>query len=81
MYNMGLVHFDQATKHCLLALNMRAPLSLVLSLSQAQAGRTTTAYLCTGGLVRLYTCGSRNRLWCTACDVKQHHRRSIKNRL
>jgi hypothetical protein len=38
MYNTSLVHFDQATKHCLLALNMRAPLSLVLSLSQAQAG-------------------------------------------
>jgi hypothetical protein len=35
---MGLVHFDQATKHYLLALYMRAPLSLVLSLSQAQAG-------------------------------------------
>jgi hypothetical protein len=34
MYNMGLVHFNQATKHCLLALNMRALLSLVLSLSQ-----------------------------------------------
>jgi hypothetical protein len=30
MYNMGLVHFDQATKHCLLALYMRAPLTLVL---------------------------------------------------
>jgi hypothetical protein len=44
-------------------------------------GVTTTAYLCTGGLVRLYTGGFRNRLWCTACDVKQHHRRSIKNRL
>jgi hypothetical protein len=42
---------------------------------------TTTAHLCTGGLVRHYTGGSRNRLWCTACDVKQHHRRSIKNRL
>jgi hypothetical protein len=42
---------------------------------------TTTAYLCTGGLVRHYTGGSRNRLWCTACDVKQHHRWSIKNRL
>jgi hypothetical protein len=38
MYHMGLVHFDQATKHCLLTLYMRAPLSLVLSLSQAQAG-------------------------------------------
>jgi hypothetical protein len=35
---MGLVHFDQATKHCLLALNMWAPLSLVLSLNQAQTG-------------------------------------------
>jgi hypothetical protein len=35
MYHMGLVHFDQETKHCLLALYMRAPLSLVLSLSQA----------------------------------------------
>jgi hypothetical protein len=45
------------------------------------ATTTTTAYLCTGGLVRHYTGGSRNRLWCTACDVKQHHRRSIKNRL
>jgi hypothetical protein len=31
--------------------------------------------------VSLYTDGSRNRLWCTDCDVKQHHRRSIKNRL
>jgi hypothetical protein len=41
---------------------------------------TTTANLCTGGLVRLFTGGSRNRLWCTDCDVKQHHRRSIKNR-
>jgi hypothetical protein len=37
MYNMGLVHFDQATKHYLLAMYMRAPLSLVLSPSQAQA--------------------------------------------
>jgi hypothetical protein len=35
---MGLIHFDQATKHCLLTLYMRAPLSLILSLSQAQAG-------------------------------------------
>jgi hypothetical protein len=34
---MGLVHFDQATKHYLLALYMQALLSLVLSLSQAQA--------------------------------------------
>jgi hypothetical protein len=38
MYNMGLVHFDQATKHCLVALYIRAPLSLVLSLGQTQAG-------------------------------------------
>jgi hypothetical protein len=38
MYNMDLVHFDQATKHCLVALYIRAPLSLVLSLGQAQAG-------------------------------------------
>jgi hypothetical protein len=38
MYNMSLVHFDQATKHCLVALYIRAPLSLVLSLGQAQAG-------------------------------------------
>jgi hypothetical protein len=38
MCHMGLVHFDQATKHFGLALYMRAPLSLVLSLSQAQAG-------------------------------------------
>jgi hypothetical protein len=42
---------------------------------------TTTVNLCTGGPISLYTGGSRNRLWCTACDVKQHHRRSIKNRL
>jgi hypothetical protein len=42
---------------------------------------TTTVNLYTGGPVSLYTGGSRNRLWCTACDVKQHHRRSIKNRL
>jgi hypothetical protein len=42
---------------------------------------TTTGILCTGGPVSLYTGGSRNRLWRTACDVKQHHRRSIKNRL
>jgi hypothetical protein len=42
---------------------------------------TTTVNLCTGGPVSLYTGGSRNRLWCTDCDVKQHHRRSIKNRL
>jgi glutathione S-transferase len=42
---------------------------------------TTTGILYTGGPVSLYTGGSRNRLWCTACDVKQHHRRSIKNRL
>jgi hypothetical protein len=34
---------------------------------------TTTINLCTGGPVSLYTGGSRNRLWCTACDVKQHH--------
>jgi hypothetical protein len=27
--------------------------------------------------VSLYTGGSRNLLWCTACDVKQHLRRSI----
>jgi hypothetical protein len=38
MYNMGLVHFDQATKHCLVALYIWAPLSLVLSLGQAQGG-------------------------------------------
>jgi hypothetical protein len=38
MYNMCLVYFDQATKQCLLAPYMRAPLSLVLSLGQAQAG-------------------------------------------
>jgi hypothetical protein len=38
MYHMGLVHFDQETKHFGLALYMWAPLSLVLSLSQAQAG-------------------------------------------
>jgi hypothetical protein len=38
MYNMGLVYFDQATKHCLLTLYIRAPLSLVLLLNQAQAG-------------------------------------------
>jgi ATP-dependent RNA helicase SUPV3L1/SUV3 len=42
---------------------------------------TTTGNLCTGGPVSLYTDGSRNRLWCNDCDVKQHHRRSIKNRL
>jgi hypothetical protein len=42
---------------------------------------TTTVNLYTGGPVSLYTGGSRNRLWCTACDVKQHHRRSIKNLL
>jgi hypothetical protein len=39
MYHMGLVHFDQATNHCLLTLYMRAPLSLVLSLSQARWAR------------------------------------------
>jgi hypothetical protein len=38
MYHISLVHFDQATKHCLLTLYIRAPLSLVLSLNQAQAG-------------------------------------------
>jgi hypothetical protein len=38
MYNIGLVYFDQATKYCLLALYIRALLSLVLSLSQAQTG-------------------------------------------
>jgi hypothetical protein len=42
---------------------------------------TTTGILCTGDPVSLYTGGSRNRLWCTACDVKQHHRQSIKNRM
>jgi hypothetical protein len=35
---MGLVHFDQATKHFRWALYMRAPLSLGLSLRQAHAG-------------------------------------------
>jgi hypothetical protein len=38
MYNMSLVYFDQATKQCLLAPYMRALLSLVLLLGQAQAG-------------------------------------------
>jgi hypothetical protein len=35
---------------------------------------TTTAHLCTGGLVRHYTGGSRNRLWCTAlwCKTTSH---------
>jgi hypothetical protein len=42
---------------------------------------TTTVNLYTGGPVSLYTGGSRNHLWCTACDVKQHHMRSIQNRL
>jgi hypothetical protein len=48
---------------------------------QQEENPTTTGILCTGGPVSLYKGGSRNRLWCTACDVKQHHRRSIKNRL
>jgi hypothetical protein len=38
IYHMGQAYFDQPTKHIRLAHYMRAPLSLVLSLSQAQAG-------------------------------------------
>jgi hypothetical protein len=49
--------------------------------SQGWGVYTTTVNLYTDGPVSLYTGGSRNRLWYTACDVKQHHRRSIKNRL
>jgi hypothetical protein len=41
--------------------------------------RTTTAHLCTGGLVRHYTGGSRNRLWCTACDVAVNQKPPVKN--
>jgi hypothetical protein len=58
MYNMSLVHFNQATKHCLLALNMRAPLSLVLSLSQAQVGpgnQTHPKVHCKTWFVRTFT--------------------------
>lgn len=38
MYNMSLVYLDQATKQSLLARYIRALLSLVLLLGQAQAG-------------------------------------------
>jgi hypothetical protein len=38
MYNMSLVYLDQATKQSLLARYIRALLSLVLLLDQAQAG-------------------------------------------
>jgi hypothetical protein len=37
MYNMGLVYFDQATKHCLLALNMQpSAILFVVALSCAR---------------------------------------------
>jgi hypothetical protein len=38
IYHMGQAYFDQLTKHLRLAHYMRALLSLVLSLCQAQAG-------------------------------------------
>jgi hypothetical protein len=44
MCHMGQVYFDQATKHFRLALYMRAPLNLVLSLSQTQAGPGNQTY-------------------------------------
>jgi hypothetical protein len=49
--------------------------------TRPRSSYTTTVNLCTGGLVSLYTGGSRNRLWCTACDVKQHHRRTSTEKL
>jgi hypothetical protein len=85
------IRFIQITKHIhrTITVIVLAPnhndthikFHIQLNNSTSQVPYTTTANLCTGGLVRLFTGGSRNRLWCTACDVKQHHRRSIKNRL
>jgi hypothetical protein len=63
-----------------LMFGARSAPTLIISI-QYRKYYTTTGNLCTGGPVSLYTGGSRNRLWCTDCDVKQHHMRSITNRL
>jgi hypothetical protein len=63
---MGQAYFDQPTKHIRLAHYMRALLSLVLSLSQAQAGpdNQTHPYRCMlpgFSLVRRPIGGSQSR--------------------